>query len=227
MSAGAGAVAASFALVGMNGSAGLARPLGDSACRCWRCSTDPFAGSPIRQSCGMARLPTVMTLGGALVLVTSVAARAEPPCVTPPARVFVVRHAEKAKRPPGNPPLSAQGRERARALLRVLSGIEIDAIYATQYRRTQMTVQPLARALGLTIRVVKSGQTRRLARLLRCNHANQTVVVCGHSFTLPALLRRLGVDEKIHVRDSAYGDLYVLTYDSAGQPTLEMKRFDP
>ena len=68
--------------------------------------------------------------------------------------VIVVRHAEKADVPGGDPPLSAAGERRSLALLDALREAGVQAVVTTQLQRTRLTAAPLARALGLEPEIV-------------------------------------------------------------------------
>src|SRR3989454_12655624 len=68
----------------------------------------------------------------------------------PVTTVILIRHAEKVIDPNNNDPdLSPAGQTRAQELVRMFGDAGINAIYATQYKRTQQTVKPLADKLGL------------------------------------------------------------------------------
>ena len=81
------------------------------------------------------------------------------PTATGATTVIVVRHAEKATDDPRDPSLDAAGRLRAQALAAALEDAGVTALYATQYKRTRATVEPLAQRLGLAVveRPVNSG----------------------------------------------------------------------
>ncbi len=53
----------------------------------------------------------------------------------------------------GDPPLSADGRQQARLVGARLAAARIDAVYVSTLRRTAQTAAPLARQLGLDVRV--------------------------------------------------------------------------
>jgi phosphohistidine phosphatase SixA len=74
----------------------------------------------------------------------------------------------------------------------MLSDASVDAIFVSQYRRTQQTAQPLAAALGLQPVVVPAEEQDRLVEQLRDASDGETVVVVGHSNTLPAIAEALG-----------------------------------
>jgi 2,3-bisphosphoglycerate-dependent phosphoglycerate mutase len=53
----------------------------------------------------------------------------------------------------GDPPLSAEGRQQARLVGARLAAARIDAVYVSTLRRTAQSAAPLARQLGLDVRV--------------------------------------------------------------------------
>src|SRR5260370_39743186 len=67
-----------------------------------------------------------------------------------PAVNMLVRHAARASQPKDDPPLSADGTQRAEDLKAVLSHTKLTAIITTQYLRMRDTAHPTATALGLT-----------------------------------------------------------------------------
>ena len=139
--------------------------------------------------------------------------------------IVLVRHAEK--RVDGrDPDLSEAGRERARELRRILADAAPAALYATQYARTRQTLEPLASAGGLVVVIdrVEGGDIRGWAagaasRITR-DHAGKTVVVAGHSNTVPLLIEALGVSPAPQIGEADYDDLFVVTQDAAGQARL-------
>ena len=65
----------------------------------------------------------------------------------PVTTVILVRHAEKKIEPANpDPDLAPEGVERAQEIARVFGDAGINAIYATQYKRTQQTVKRLRSA---------------------------------------------------------------------------------
>ena len=144
--------------------------------------------------------------------------------------VILVRHAEKAA-PDGDPPLSAAGEARAQELARVLSGVPLDAIYVTQFARTQQTVQPLASARGIKPQVRQAGGAQKatyapdLAREVREHHAGKTVLIAGHSNTTVDVLQALGVRNPPPIADSQYDDLFVCTLVAGAEPRVVALRY--
>ncbi len=62
--------------------------------------------------------------------------------------IFIVRHAEKADATKDTD-LSEAGRSRADILAKTLRDAGITAIYTSEFKRTQETAAPLAKALGI------------------------------------------------------------------------------
>src|SRR5438067_11607217 len=81
----------------------------------------------------------------------------------PVTTVILIRHAEKVIDPNNaDPDLSPAGQARAQELVRMFGDAGINAIYATQYKRTQQTVKLLADKLGVPVNLVDSKKTPEL-----------------------------------------------------------------
>lgn len=125
--------------------------------------------------------------------------------------IFIVRHAEKVEGADKDPDLSEAGRARAESLAKMLKDAGITAIYATEFKRTQQTAAPLAKALGITVTIVPSKDTATLSKTLRDLRGNALVV--GHSNTVPALITALGLDTPIDIAEADYDNLFVIVLD--------------
>ena len=121
--------------------------------------------------------------------------------------VFIVRHAEKAD-DSKDAELSEAGRARAEALANMLRDSKISAIYTTEFKRTQQTAAPLAKALGLTITTLPSANHAALVTKLRTSTANSLVV--GQGNTIPDVIKALGISEPVNIPDSDYDNLFVV-----------------
>ena len=128
----------------------------------------------------------------------------------PTTTLFLVRHAEKALVPGSDPPLSAEGLMRAQALAHVLKNAGIDAIFATEYQRTQQTVGPTADAYGLTPVDHPSSDTEGLIDQIFNDHKGEEVLVSGHSNTLPEMLQELGIQPAPGIPDEVYDNLFIV-----------------
>lgn len=159
----------------------------------------------------------------ALVLLAFTAAvAAQAPATT----VILVRHAEKAAAPADDPPLSELGQRRVVALGELLAESSITRIFASDKRRTQDTVKPLAERLGLPVEVVPAKDTVALVAAIRAKPGG-TVLVAGHSNTLGPIAEALGAPGPPAIADDDYDNLYVVTLPASGPVTLLRLRFHP
>lgn len=140
----------------------------------------------------------------------------------PPASVLVLtRHAEKAGLN-NQSPLTEVGAARAQALSRWLRDAGIQEIYSTDFARTRATAAPLARALGIEVRLYDPKKLAELADTLRSNPGRYLVV--GHSDTTPELVSLLGGEAGSPISDDEYDRLYVLhSRPGAGTTTLLLR----
>jgi broad specificity phosphatase PhoE len=140
--------------------------------------------------------------------------------------VVVVRHTERSSDDPADPSLSASGRDRADELRRVLGGSDVAAIYVTQYRRTRDAGAPLAAALGIepTVRPIDASNAATyssdLAREILRLHAGRSVVVIGHSNTVPEMVEALGGGKIEPIPESEYDRMYVIVIDQGDRVRL-------
>lgn len=131
--------------------------------------------------------------------------------------IIVVRHAEKVD-DSADPMLSHDGHARAQALADALADAGVTAIVTTQYERTRRTAAPLAERTGIVPVVVAAagqGHVDDVAARVR-ELGPGTIVVVGHSNTVPAIVRALGGPDVGQIPDSSYHDMFVLTVDENG-----------
>jgi broad specificity phosphatase PhoE len=140
--------------------------------------------------------------------------------------VFLVRHAEKDTIPEGDPQLTGAGESRAQDLSHVLEEGGVTAIFATQFRRTQDTVRPLADLLGLEVKIVEANRTDQLVETIRRNHQGGVVVVCGHSNTVPEIIVELGAAPVSPIEEAnEYDNLYVVRLSADGGAEVTTLKF--
>ena len=133
--------------------------------------------------------------------------------------IILVRHAETSGEPGSrDPELSAAGQDRARELLRVLGEAKITAVYSTPLHRTLGTARPTAERLGLEIKTLAPTRTlvEDLAKVLREDHAGETVLVVNHSNTVPAIVNALGAGPYEQLGENEYDDQFVVTLAADG-----------
>jgi broad specificity phosphatase PhoE len=125
--------------------------------------------------------------------------------------IFIVRHAEKAESAGKDPDLSEAGRARAESLAKMLKDAKIAAIYATEFKRTQQTAAPLAKALGISVTNLPAKDIATLAAKLRASNSNALVV--GHGDTVPDLIKALGISAPINIAENDYDNLFIAVLD--------------
>jgi len=142
--------------------------------------------------------------------------------------VFVVRHAERADAGAGTSPMMAQdpdlseaGKARAQSLAAALKDAGITAIYSTEYKRTQQTAGPLAKALRIQVTTVAAREMPALLQKLKAAAGNSLVV--GHSNTVGEVIAGLGVAEPVKLTDTDYDNLFVVVRGE--KPTLVRLHF--
>jgi broad specificity phosphatase PhoE len=121
--------------------------------------------------------------------------------------ILLVRHAERVPAPATeDAPLTDAGKARAQRLAALLAKADIQSIFVTRFGRTQATAKPLADALRLT--PIEESDTGQLVAKLKA-HADETVLVVGHSDTVPDIIKALG-GPSVPIADDDFDDLFML-----------------
>jgi phosphohistidine phosphatase SixA len=131
----------------------------------------------------------------------------------PAQRVFLVRHAERFNDSREDPPLTAEGKQRAKALADTLRDAGVTAIITSQWKRAKDTAQPLADLLKITPEVIPTadpphGYFQATANALR-RLKDDTVLVVGH-ITVPNIIAELGGPQLPTICESVFSDLFLL-----------------
>ena len=145
----------------------------------------------------------------------------------PPVTIILVRHAEKEVVPPENkdPNLSLAGQARAQELARMFGGAGVTSIYATQYKRTQQTVKPLAEKSGVTVTQVEAQKTPDLVKQIRASKPGEVVLLAGHNNSVPEIIAALGGPKLPIIPETEYDNLFILTVQSDGTARLLKMKF--
>lgn len=152
-------------------------------------------------------------------------------CATPVAApggvtFIVVRHAEKSGDDPRDPGLSRAGEQRASHLAESLATDRLVAAYATAYLRTQQTARPAAQAQGIAVTTYDAARPAvDFAAELRRSHDSGTVLVVGHSNTVPEIAAALCGCSVAPLGEDDFGDLYRIRIDAGGSPALRHERY--
>jgi broad specificity phosphatase PhoE/ketosteroid isomerase-like protein len=176
------------------------------------------------------RLNSAMTARSILLLLSAPAViTAQTARITPTAgatTIVLVRHAEKSTDDPRDPSLSPAGEARAHALATLLGGAAITDIYATQYKRTRQTAEPLAtgRGIAITERPVTAANTptyaHDLAQEILTRSRGKNLLVVGHSNTVPEIVKALGGVTVPPIADAEYDRVFVVVVPESGTPRV-------
>jgi len=157
----------------------------------------------------MTRLFTLIAAVATLVLCSPAIAQT----------VILVRHAEKADQS-ADPVLSEAGQARAEALAARLSSSPVDLILTSPLQRTGLTADPIAEANGLQPQAIglESGTAAHVAAVverIRAQPEDATVLVVGHSNTIPLIARALGQSAP-DMADCEYDRLVTIQLEGQG-----------
>jgi broad specificity phosphatase PhoE len=151
---------------------------------------------------------------------------AAPVLAQAPTTVILVRHAEKDVEPEGDPVLTPAGAERARILSEQLADRQVAGVIVTEYARTQLTAKPLADRLGLTPEIASArgrDHAGAVAEIIRSRYAGRTVLVVGHSNTVPAIIAALGAQVE-PICDGSFSNLFEVTL-RGGRAEVERRNY--
>jgi len=153
-----------------------------------------------------------------------------------PITVYLIRHAEREDEPKQDPPLRKEGVARSQALARLLSNAGIKAIFTSQYTRTKQTAEPLATKLGLTVtpftlkpnpsnpRQIAEESTAEVTNKI-LEHAGQSVLVIGHSNSIPDVIKMLGGDVVPTIDEKKFDDLFIVTVYAKGKAKVAQLKY--
>lgn len=139
--------------------------------------------------------------------------------------VLLVRHAEKLTTPADDPVLSPVGVARAELLVRMFENSGLNAIYTSQYARTKLTAEPLARKSRIPLETVDAKSTNKLVESILSKHSGGTVLVVGHSNTLPEIIEALGGGKIQEIEDLDYNNFYMVTVSGNGIAKVVRMKF--
>ncbi|HYJ30017.1 MAG TPA: phosphoglycerate mutase family protein [Allosphingosinicella sp.] len=117
---------------------------------------------------------------------------------------YVMRHLHKADGT--DPGLTTEGQGCAARLAEELAGSNIGAIYASTTRRARETAAPTAARLRLTPAEYDPRDTPSLVARVRAEPGS--VLVVGHSNTVPEIVERLGGARPGDLAEDRYGEVW-------------------
>ncbi|WP_298764187.1 histidine phosphatase family protein [uncultured Polaribacter sp.] len=125
---------------------------------------------------------------------------------------YLIRHAEKNRTDKSNrnPNLNKKGLERAKKWADYFKNIDLDAVYATNYKRTQQTAKPTAELKNLEI--LSYNPSKLFDSVFKINTKGKTVLIVGHSNTTPDFANAiLGEKKYTFMKDNDNSSLYKVT----------------
>ncbi len=88
-------------------------------------------------------------------------------------------------------------------------------MFVTEFKRTQETAAPTARAAQVSPTVVPANDIGALVQKLRALNGNALVV--GHGNTIPDLLRALGIATTVSIPEDDYTEIFAVLVGDAPQ----------
>ncbi|WP_310053582.1 phosphoglycerate mutase family protein [Agrilutibacter niabensis] len=166
-----------------------------------------------------------MAIASTLLLATLLAACASQPPHADAITFVLVRHAEKAD-DSKDPPLTTEGEARAQKLAAGLDEAPLRAVYATAYKRTQATAAPSAGAHSLPVTTYDAKlPARDFAAQLRREYHDGTVLVVGHSNTVPDIAAALCQCSVLPIGDAEYDRRITIHVDAQGRAAMQVDRY--
>ena len=103
----------------------------------------------------------------------------------------------------------------------------VTRLVASEYKRTQETLKPLAARTGLAVDVRDAADVAALAAELAKSEDGSFVIVAGHSNTVPELVSALGGGSKPTIGEDQYSRVFVLHYNcDESKPTVTERSSD-
>lgn len=130
----------------------------------------------------------------------------------------VVRHADRADDGTDDPPLTEEGFARAARLADLLGPRNGTAVYATPFRRTQSTAAPTALSWAVPVTTYDpTTEASALIERIKGDHPQGTVLIVGHSDTVPAIVSSLCQCLTNPIGEDEFGNLFQIELSADGQ----------
>ena len=139
----------------------------------------------------------------ALVLMVAAACTSLQPAPRP--SIYVMRHLNTPAGVP-DPDLTAEGQAAALRLAAWFRNDQPNVIYVSSTKRARQTAAPLAARLHLTPKTYKPADTPALVAAVLAERG--TVLVVGHSNTVPDIVEQLGGQRPAALNHPDFGDIW-------------------
>lgn len=142
-----------------------------------------------------------------------------PAGIAAPTTIVLVRHADRV---PNQDALTSAGAARAKELAHVIARAGIAGVYCTKTVRSRKTAEPAAESLKLAPVELDPSDTDGLVKKVLTDHRGKTVLVVGHSNTIPRIIAAAGGPTVDEPKDDDFDDLYVLTIGAGATPEVRL-----
>jgi hypothetical protein len=142
--------------------------------------------------------------------------------------IMVVTHAE-VEAGVENPGLSPEGRIRANELLRVLGDVNVtgglDAVFATRWRRTQETAEPLSYLVNKPLQIIDPAEPGKVYELLQEDYKGKVVLlVVDPDDVQPLVAKFEGSEGLTPIANREHDSIYILSLPWFGKErTLQLR----
>ena len=138
--------------------------------------------------------------------------------------VFIIRHAEKAAG--DDPALLPEGVLRAGRWADMLQNAGIDHVITSTAQRTRETGGIIAEALGVDTDAFAPADIAGITDLISFDYEDGTVLVVGHTETIPNIMSELGAFDLYSLDPEDFGRLFVVIPSEEGPSILDLQMPD-
>jgi broad specificity phosphatase PhoE len=137
--------------------------------------------------------------------------------------ILFVRHTDTDVFVEGdNPGLNANGFARAEALADFVQDIDViagvDAIYASEFKRTQQTADAVARRLDLEVSVANPYDVEAFMTSVLSDHKGEIILIVTHSDAIAPLIEELHGSKNVpEIAADEYDNFYIVTIPNYGK----------
>jgi broad specificity phosphatase PhoE len=137
--------------------------------------------------------------------------------------ILFVRHTDTNMFVEGdNPGLNASGLNRAEALADFVQDIDVvagvDAIYASEFKRTQQTADAVARRLDLEVDIANPYDVEAFMADVLSEHKGEIVLIVTHSDAIAPLIEELHGSKNVpEIAEDEYDNFYIVTIPNYGK----------
>lgn len=141
--------------------------------------------------------------------------------------VILVRHAEKADEPAADPGLTPAGATRAKQLIDAVGARQVSTVFTSMYARSVQTAEPLAMKVKAQPEVFDPRDVAHVQLITEAvnKHRGETILIVGHSNTVPELIAALGAPKPAAICEGEYDGFYVVTIPASGAASVEAMKY--